>query len=39
MTNPIIKIHNAETGEVVEREMTDAEFADWTAGANEAQVK
>ena len=25
MTNPIIKIHNAETGEVIEREMTKAE--------------
>lgn len=27
MSNPIIKIHNAETGEITEREMTDAEFA------------
>jgi hypothetical protein len=27
MTKPIIKIHNAETGEIVEREMTDDEFA------------
>jgi hypothetical protein len=27
MSNPIIKIHNVETGEVVEREMNDAEFA------------
>jgi hypothetical protein len=25
MTNPMIKIHNAETGEVIEREMTKAE--------------
>jgi hypothetical protein len=25
MTKPIIKIHNAETGEVIEREMTKAE--------------
>ena len=25
MTKPIIKIHNVETGEVVEREMTKAE--------------
>jgi hypothetical protein len=25
MTNPIIKIHNAETGEIIEREMTKAE--------------
>lgn len=27
MTNPIITIHNAETGEIVEREMTDQELA------------
>lgn len=27
MTKPIIAIHNADTGEVIEREMTDAEFA------------
>lgn len=26
MTNPIVKIHNMETGEVIEREMTDAEL-------------
>ena len=25
MTNPIIRIHNVTTGEVVDREMTDAE--------------
>ena len=25
MTNPMIKIHNVETGEVIEREMTKAE--------------
>jgi len=30
MTNPNIKIHNVETGEVIEREMTDAEFAFYT---------
>ena len=27
MTKPIIKIHNAETGEVIEREMTADELA------------
>ena len=26
MTKPTIKIHNAETGEVIEREMNAAEF-------------
>ena len=27
MTKPIIRIHNTETNEVIDREMTDAEFA------------
>lgn len=26
MQKPIIRIHNAETNEVIDREMTDAEF-------------
>ena len=29
MTNPIIKIHDLETGEEIERPMTNAEFAAW----------
>jgi hypothetical protein len=29
MTRPIIKIHNQETDEIIEREMNDAEFAQW----------
>lgn len=28
---PIIKIHNAETNEVIEREMTDEEFSQYQA--------
>ena len=31
MTKPIIRIHNAETDEVIDREMTDAEFAQYEA--------
>jgi hypothetical protein len=31
MTNPTIKIHNVETDEVIEREMTAEEFAKWEA--------
>ena len=27
MTNPTIRIHNAETGEIIDREMTDEEIA------------
>ena len=33
MTNPIITIHNAETNEVIEREMTAEEIA-WLESAN-----
>ena len=29
MTKPIIVIHNVETGEVLEREMNEAEFAQY----------
>lgn len=31
MTNPTIRIHNTETNEVIDREMTDAEFAEYEA--------
>jgi hypothetical protein len=31
MSRPIMKIHNVETGEEFEREMTDAEFAQYQA--------
>ena len=27
MTRPMVKIHNIKTGEIIEREMNDAEFA------------
>jgi hypothetical protein len=29
MTRPIVKIHNTQTNEVIEREMNDAEFAQY----------
>ena len=29
MTRPTIRIHNVETDEVIDREMTDAEFAQY----------
>ena len=32
MTKPTIRIHNMETNEVIDREMTDAEFASYEAG-------
>ncbi len=36
MTNPIIRTHDTETNQVHDREMTDAEFAEYT---NEANMK
>ena len=40
MSKPIIKIHNAETDEVIEREMTTAEFAQYKIDvANYAAAK
>jgi len=29
MTNPIIRIHDAEANEIIDREMTQAEFAEY----------
>ena len=29
MTKPTIRIHNAETNEIIDREMTDAEFSQY----------
>jgi hypothetical protein len=37
MTHPITKIHNVETDEVIEREMTDEEFAVYSAIQAEIQ--
>ena len=38
MSNPIIVIHNVQTGEIVEREMTQAEF-DERAAAEAATLE
>lgn len=40
MSKPIIRIHNLETDEVIDREMTNAEFAKYEADqvVNEAQI-
>ena len=37
MSNPTIRIHNTETDEVIDREMTDTEFAQYEAD-QEAQA-
>jgi hypothetical protein len=46
MTKPTVRIHNSETGEVIDREMTDAEFKAYqddraaiAAAESEAQAK
>ena len=31
MTNPIIRIHNTQTDEIIDREMTAEEFAEYQA--------
>ena len=36
MTKPTIRIHNSETNEVIDREMTDEEFADYKKSAERA---
>ena len=35
MTNPMITIHNVETGEILEREMNDQELAAYTSMQSE----
>ena len=31
MANPMVRFHNTETGEIIDREMTDIEYADYLA--------
>ena len=40
MTRPMVRIHDISTDEVIDREMNDAEFAQWEAdkAAQAAQV-
>jgi len=39
MTNPIIRIHNTEIDEIVDREMTDDEFAQFEAEQANAETR
>lgn len=39
MSKPTIRIHNSETDEIIDREMTDAEFAKHKADKVEADAK
>jgi len=39
MTKPMIRIHNVETDEVIDREMNDAEFAAYEADQAEQAAR
>jgi len=39
MTNPMIRIHNTETNEIEDREMTNAEFTAYKAEQADAEAK
>ena len=39
MPNPMIRIHNTETNEIIDRRMTDEEFAIYQQDANQSQAK
>ena len=39
MSKPMIRIHNTDTGEIIDREMTNAEFAQFEADQVEAEAK
>ena len=39
MNRPNITIHNVETNEIIEREMTDAEFSQYEIDQKAAQIR
>ena len=39
MSNPIIQVHNATTGEIIKREMNAAELIQYEADVAETQAK
>lgn len=39
MSRPTIRIHNTQTNEIIDREMNDAEFAQYEANQVEIQIK
>ena len=38
MANPIIRIHNSTTNEVIDRDMTDAEYVQYQANKTKADA-
>jgi len=39
MSKPMVRIHNSQTNEVIDREMTDTEFANYTASQEAEALK
>ena len=39
MTKPMVRIHDQSTNEIIDREMTDEEFAQWTIEQQEIEAK
>lgn len=39
MSMPLIRIHNTETGEVIDREMTAEEYAVWLEGQDATETE
>lgn len=39
MTRPMIRIHNLETGEIIDREMNDDEFSQYQIDKTNAELK
>ena len=39
MAKPMVKIHNSETDEIIDREMTDAEYAQWQQDIADEEAK
>lgn len=39
MTKPMIRIHNLETGEIIDREMNDDEFLQYESDKTDAELK
>lgn len=39
MSKPMVRIHNVETDEIIDREMTDAEFEQWQTQVAEQEAE
>ena len=39
MANPTVRVHNLETDEIIDREMTDEEYQDYLAASEAAMAR